>query len=132
MEANVKRKQTEDLCYILRSSLKNNLLLSLEKLTSKNLYQILISKKTSIPTSQQYFNSFFPDSNLDWKLLYLLPREICRSTNFRAFQYKIFNNVSYLNLEKLLLLCIPFVNYMTKLWSTFLAVVIKLFHCGLK
>ena len=101
--------------YLDHHLIKNNLLLSLEKLTSKELYSILISKKTSIPTSQQYFNSFFPDSNLDWKLLYLLPREICRSTNFRAFQYKIFNNVSYLNLEKLLLLCIPFVNYMTKL-----------------
>ena len=61
--------------------IKNNLLLSLEKLTSKELYSILISKKTSIPTSQQYFNSLFPDSNLDRKWIYLLPREISRSTS---------------------------------------------------
>ena len=67
--------------------IKNNLLLSLENLTSKELYSILISKKTSMPTSQQYFNSLLPDSRLDWKLLYLLLRS--RSTNCRAFQYKI-------------------------------------------
>ena len=83
--------------YLDHHLIKNNLLLSLEKLTSKELYSILISKKTSIPTSQQYFNSLFPDSNLDWKLIYLLPREISRSTSCRAFQYKILKNVLYLN-----------------------------------
>ena len=51
----------------------------------------MISKKNSIPTSQQYSNSLFPHSNLDWKLIYLLPK-----TNYRALQYKILNNVSYL------------------------------------
>ena len=77
--------------------MKNNLLLSLEQLTSKELYSILISKKTSIPTSQQYFDSLFPDSNLDWKLTFFLPREVSRSTSCRAFQNKILNNVLYLN-----------------------------------
>ena len=68
------------------------------------MYSILISKKTA--TSQQYFNSLFPDSNLDLKLIYqgsqhpwiyLLPREISRSSSCRAFQYKILNNALYLN-----------------------------------
>ena len=67
----------------------------MEKLTSKELYSILISKviskKSSILTSQQYFNSLFPDS------IYLLPRKISTSTNFRTFQYKILYNVLYLN-----------------------------------
>ena len=76
---------------------KNNLLLSLEKLTAKELYSILISKKSSIPTSQQFFNTLFPDLNLDWMLIYLLPREISRNPNLRAFQFKILNNVLYLN-----------------------------------
>ena len=94
MEANTKRKRNGDLA---RHLIKNDLLLSLEKLTSKELYSILISKKSSIPTSQQYFNSLFSDSNLDLKLIYLLPREINRSTSCGAFQYKILNNVLYLN-----------------------------------
>ena len=94
MEANTKRKRSGDLD---RHLIKNNLLLSLEKLTSKELHSILISKKSRIPTSQQYFNSLFSDSHLDWKLIYLLPREISRSTSCGAFQYKILNNVLYLN-----------------------------------
>ena len=75
----------------------------MEKLTSglnsiqlKELHSILISKKTSIPSSQHYFNSLLPDSNIDWKLIYPLPREISRSTSGRPFQYKILNNVLYL------------------------------------
>ena len=67
------------------------------KLTSKELYSIFVCKKTSIPTSQQYFNFLFPDSNLDWKLINLLPREISRSTSCRTFQYKKLSNVLYLN-----------------------------------
>ena len=76
--------------------IKNDLHLNLEKLTSKELHSISISKKISIPTSQQYFKSLFPDWNLHWKLIYLLPGEIGRRTNFRVFQYKILN-VLYLN-----------------------------------
>ena len=73
------------------------MLLSLGKLTSKELYSIFVCKKTRIPTSQQYFHSLFPDSNLYWKLIYLLPREISRSTSCRTFQYKKLSNVLYLN-----------------------------------
>ena len=99
MEATAKRKNRAETCviYLDHHLIKNNLLLSLEKLTSKELYSILISKKNSILIAQQYFNSLFPDSNLNCKLIYVLPRKISRNTSFRAFQYKIFNNVLYLN-----------------------------------
>ena len=50
-----------------------------------------------MPISQQYFNSLFPDSNLDWKSIYLLSRKIRTSSSSRAFLYKILNNVLYLN-----------------------------------
>ena len=47
-EADTKRKQNGDFCNILDHLLiKNNLLVSSEKLTSKDLYSILISKKTT-------------------------------------------------------------------------------------
>ena len=44
-----------------------------------------------------YFNSLFPNSSLDQKIIYLFSRKISRSTSFRAFQYKILNNLLYLN-----------------------------------
>ena len=37
------------------------------------------------------------DSNTDWKLIYLLPRDISWRTSCRGFQYKILNNVLYLH-----------------------------------
>ena len=52
-------------------------------------------RKNSIPTSQQYFNFLFPDSN--FRLIYFLPKKISGSASFKAFQYKILNNLLYLN-----------------------------------
>ena len=48
-------------------------------------------------TSQQYFKTFFPHLNLGWKLIYLLTRILTKNTSLRAFQYKVLNNVLYLN-----------------------------------
>ena len=50
-----------------------------------------------IPTLQQYFKTLFPHLNLDWKLIYLLPRVLTKNTSLRAFQYNVLNNVLYLN-----------------------------------
>ena len=80
--SNTKRVLGGDLFYIRNHRLiENNLRLSLEKLTSKEFYSIWISKKNRIPTSQQYFDSLFPDSSLDWKLINLLPKNISRVTS---------------------------------------------------
>ena len=51
----------------------------------------------STPTRQQYFKTLFFHLNLDWKLIYLLPRILTKNTSLRAFQYKVLNNVLYLN-----------------------------------
>ena len=51
----------------------------------------------STPTSQKYFKTLFPCLNLDWKLMYLLPQILSKNTSLRSFQYKILNNVLYLN-----------------------------------
>ena len=53
-----------------------------------------------IPTSQNYYNIKFNDHNLDWKSIYLLPRKVTLDSHTRIFQYKILNNILYLN-EKL-------------------------------
>ena len=39
----------------------------------------------------------FPHLNLYWKLIYLLPRILIKNTFLRAFQYKVLNNMLYLN-----------------------------------
>ena len=40
---------------------------------------------------------FINDSNLDWKTIYLLVRIVTKYNNLRAFQFKLLNNVFYLN-----------------------------------
>ena len=56
----------------------------------------------STPTSQQYFKTFFLHLNLDWELIlipYLLPGILTKNTSLRTFQYKVLNNVLYLNFK---------------------------------
>ena len=47
-----------------------------------------------------YFENLFQNKDIDSKHVYLLPRRVTVDTNLRIFQYKILNNVLYLN-EKL-------------------------------
>ena len=51
------------------------------------------------PTSQQYFKTLFPQLNVDWKPIYILSRILTNKISLRAFQYKVLNNVLYLNLK---------------------------------
>ena len=70
-------------------------IVSLEKLNSREIYwHLIISLKTK-PTSQVYFENIFGD--LDWSKIYLIPRMVTVNTHLRCFQYKILNNILYLN-----------------------------------
>ena len=77
--------------YLSHHLVKNNRRVALEKLHSKEIYSLVISQNMSTPSSQQYFKTSFPHLNLDWKLIYNLPRIL------RCLQYKVLNNVLYLN-----------------------------------
>ena len=44
-----------------------------------------------------YFENLFSNFKPDWKSIYLLPRRVTLDTNLRMFQYKLLNNVLYLN-----------------------------------
>ena len=48
-------------------------------------------------SAQSYFEKIFKNSNLDWKAIYLLPRTATVDTTIRGFQYKLLNNVLFLN-----------------------------------
>ena len=54
--------------------IKGSRILILEKLTSKELYQILISSRTNKVTSVTYFETKFNANNLDWTKIFILPR----------------------------------------------------------
>ena len=61
---------------------------------------IIINLNNSKTRSQLYFENLFQNKDMDWKHIYLFPRWVTVDTNLRIYQYKILNNVLYLN-EKL-------------------------------
>ena len=68
---------------------------SLDKLNSKEFYNILILGKK--PQLQGYFEALFESSTIVWIDIYLLPRETTINAKHGLFQCKILNNALYLN-----------------------------------
>ena len=77
--------------------LKGSRIIILEKLSSKELYSLLISAIEHQPTSQKFFDNLFPNIELPWKEIYLTPRKATANSYLSCFNYKIINNVLYLN-----------------------------------
>ena len=77
--------------------IKKNTLISIEKLNPRQLYSLLVYTHSYISTSQKYFNELLKTDSLDWKQIYVLPRLVTLDSYSRCFQYKILNNVLYLN-----------------------------------
>ena len=75
----------------------NNHTLGIEKMNSKEIYSIIISSKVNVPTSRIYFENKFPLYNFQWKEVYTLPHKVTIDAYLRSFQYKIPNNMLYLN-----------------------------------
>ena len=70
----------------------------LKKLSSKQLYSLLISAiDHHQATSQKYFDNLFPDIKLPWKKFYLTAHKVAANRHLRCFNFKIINNVLYLN-----------------------------------
>ena len=70
--------------------------LPLDKLSSKEIYPILISNIVNKPTSNIYFEKLFENTALDWNKIYLSPCLATTDTTLCSFQYKILNNVLFL------------------------------------
>ena len=77
--------------------IKKNQILCLTKFNSNELYKIQVIIKYEEPASQSYFEKIFKNPNLDWKTIHLLPRIATVDTTIRIFQYKLLNNVLFLN-----------------------------------
>ena len=91
------RKFSESLYFRSSSNLKKNNFYCLNKLGSRELYQIQISEKYKKPNSQLCYERYFNKFDFDWKSIYLLPRMVTVSTKLRVFQYKILNNILFAN-----------------------------------
>ena len=69
----------------------------LDKLSSQEKYSILISNTVNKPTSNICFEKLFENTTLDWNKIYMSPHLANIETTLRSFQYKILNNVLFLN-----------------------------------
>ena len=77
--------------------IRNSNILPFDKLTSRDVYFIYISRKNHEPTSKRYFETLFENEILNWSKIYMLPRLTTINSTIRNFQYKILNNVLFLN-----------------------------------
>ena len=57
----------------------------------------MIANDNPEPSSQIYFKNMFKTDNLPWEQIYLLPRKVTIDSYLRCFQYKIINNILFLN-----------------------------------
>ena len=77
--------------------IKERRILILNKLSSTEIYAILISKVQNKPSSNFYFKNLFDDNDIYWATIYMLPRLAKHNTYMRSFQYKLLNNVLFLS-----------------------------------
>ena len=77
--------------------IKNTQICSLEKLNSKEMYNIQILHKNCELTGQIYYKDLLNGPSLEWKEIYLLPRLTTIDNKLRVFQYKILHHVLFLN-----------------------------------
>ena len=77
--------------------IKGARILPLDKLSSKEIYSILISNIVNKPTSNIYFEKLFGNTTLDWNKIYLSLCLATIDTTLRSFQYKILNSILFLN-----------------------------------
>ena len=69
----------------------------LDNLAAKIVYEILIQPIKRNPTAQRTMEALLQEPNIEWSLVYMLPRKVTIDTSTRIFQYKILNYILYLN-----------------------------------
>ena len=66
-------------------------------LTVKKTYKTLITSLVQQPNAQRSIERILQMNNIDWVTIYLLPQNSTIESRMRIFQYKILNNILYLN-----------------------------------
>ena len=125
MEKNDSEKNVEK-NYVVQDQdlIKNIRVIVLDKLSSREIYSVLLLSSGNTPTSQEYFGRVFPNENFDWKKNFVLPRVVTINSLQRNFQYKTLYNILYVNkmpftLEKEKHICVHSVIHMMRLLSIY-------------
>ena len=61
------------------------------------IHNIHIAKLFKTPTSKLYYSNKFNVTEDDWSLIYTLAAKLTLDSKLRVFQYKVLNNILYLN-----------------------------------
>ena len=69
----------------------------LQAITSKMAYTLLTKLLIEKPTAQKSISELLDTSDINWKVVYQLPHKVINETSLPVFQYKILNNILYLN-----------------------------------
>ena len=63
----------------------------------KEVYAKLLRPLVQKPTSQKTTEKLLANDDINWQEVYMIPRKVSISSSIRIFQYKILNNILYLN-----------------------------------
>ena len=77
--------------------IQNSRVLTIQKVTSKKLYWILIRIIEHKQNSQKKTLKKNSDLSLDWVEIYVTPQIVSSNTCSRCFQYKVLSNALFLN-----------------------------------
>ena len=69
----------------------------LDNPAAKTVYETLIQPIKINPTAQRTMEALLQEQNIEWSLVYTLPRKVTIDTSTHIFQYKILNNILCLN-----------------------------------
>ena len=74
-------KHFHDLPFSGHHIIKKYQIYSLSKCNSKELYSLQVSLNDTKTKSQIYFEKLFPNKEIEWKCIYLMPRHVTIDTN---------------------------------------------------
>ena len=69
----------------------------LQAITSRIAYTLLTKPLIEKPTAQKSISELLGTSDINWRVVYQLPHRVTNETSLLVFQYKILNNILYLN-----------------------------------
>ena len=76
----------------------NNVAMEIRTIKTRRIHMPLIGRKVKEPSSKFYLNRNFDlEEDFPWDKLYILPYNTTTESTARVFQYKILNNILYLN-----------------------------------
>ena len=87
----------EDTCASCTPTIPQPYVSLLPDMSVKAAYKILIRPLVKAPTFQKSLEKLLCRQDLDWASIYMIPRMVTVESKLRIFQYKVLNNILYLN-----------------------------------